>query len=64
MVEVDRQLKQYLREIRLSALLTRGEEQKLARKVECGDKEACEKLIRANLRLVVSIAKKFRFIPI
>ena len=62
MVEVDRELKQYLREIKLSALLTREEEQKLARKVKRGDKEAREKLIRANLRLVVSIAKKYHYI--
>ena len=59
MVEVDRELKQYLREIKLSALLTREEEQELARKVKRGDKKAREELIRANLRLVVSIAKKY-----
>lgn len=62
MVEVDRELKQYLREIKLFALLTREEEQKLARKINRGDKKAREELIRANLRLVVSIAKKYHHI--
>ncbi len=49
----------YLREIGKIPLLTGEEEVALAKRKERGDKEAEKKLIEANLRLVVSIAKKF-----
>lgn len=49
----------YLREIGKIPLLTGEEEIALAKRKEKGDKEAEKKLIEANLRLVVSIAKKF-----
>ncbi len=49
----------YLREIGKIPLLTAEEEVALAKRKERGDKEAEKKLIEANLRLVVSIAKKF-----
>ncbi|MFZ6015080.1 MAG: sigma-70 family RNA polymerase sigma factor [Patescibacteria group bacterium] len=49
----------YLREIGKIPLLTADEEVALAKRKEKGDKEAEKKLIEANLRLVVSIAKKF-----
>ena len=52
-------LKQYLREIVRLPLLTPGEEVALARRVEQGDREAQERLVCANLRLVVSIARKY-----
>ena len=52
-------LKQYLREIARLPLLTPGEEVALARRVEQGDREAQERLVCANLRLVVSIARKY-----
>ena len=60
MFEVDRDLKRYLDEIRQTPLLKPEEERKLARKVKKGDRDAREKMIRSNLRLVVSIAKKYR----
>ncbi|MDP1629259.1 MAG: sigma-70 family RNA polymerase sigma factor, partial [bacterium] len=49
----------YLREIGRVSLLTGAEEKELARRIEKGDEGARQKLIQANLRLVVSIAKKY-----
>jgi RNA polymerase primary sigma factor len=49
----------YLKEISKVPLLTPQEEIELAKRKEMGDIEAMKKLIEANLRLVVSIAKKF-----
>lgn len=52
-------VRMYLREIGKIPLLTPVEEIELAKRVEEGDGEAKKKLIEANLRLVVSIAKKY-----
>lgn len=52
-------IKAYLKDVRPIVLLTADEEIKLARRVKQGDKEAREKMIRANLRLVISIAKRY-----
>lgn len=52
-------LQSYLKAIGRIKLLKTEEELELGRKTALGDKEAKKKLIRANLRLVVSIAKKF-----
>jgi RNA polymerase primary sigma factor len=52
-------IQMYLKEIGKVPLLTGEEEIELAKRKEKGDKEAERKLIEANLRLVVSIAKKF-----
>ncbi len=52
-------IQMYLREIGKVPLLTAEEEVALARRKERGDQEAKQRLIEANLRLVVSIAKKF-----
>ena len=49
----------YLREIGRISLLTGDEEKYLARRIEEGDEEAKKKLTQANLRLVVSLAKKY-----
>lgn len=49
----------YLREIGQYPLLTASEERELAQRIESGDDEARNILARSNLRLVVSIAKKY-----
>jgi len=49
----------YLKEIGKTALLTKEEERELAKRIEKGDEEARRDFIRANLRLVVSIAKRY-----
>jgi len=52
-------IKMYLKEIGKTPLLKFADEIDLAKKYEKGDKEAKDKLTKANLRLVVSIAKKY-----
>ncbi|MGI6106472.1 MAG: sigma-70 family RNA polymerase sigma factor [Lachnospiraceae bacterium] len=52
-------VKVYLREIGRIPLLTQEQEIELAKRMEAGDKSAKELLITANLRLVVSVAKKY-----
>ena len=52
----DSTLDKYLQEITQERLLTAEEEIALARKIKEGDKDALQKLTRANLRFVVSVA--------
>jgi RNA polymerase primary sigma factor len=49
----------YLREIAETPLLTHAQEIDLAKRVEMGDLDATQRFVRANLRLVVSIAKRY-----
>jgi RNA polymerase primary sigma factor len=49
----------YLKEIGKTPLLSKDEERELAKRVEKGEEEARQKLMKANLRLVVSIAKRY-----
>jgi len=55
----DDSVQMYLREIGKVPLLTAEEEIELAKRIEQGDNEARKRLAEANLRLVVSIAKKY-----
>jgi RNA polymerase primary sigma factor len=52
-------IKSYLKEIKNIKLLTAEEEVTLARRIQKGDNKAREEMIRANLRLVISIAKRY-----
>lgn len=54
-------LKAYLKDIRNIPLLTPAEELELTKKVKRGDEEAREKMIRANLRIVINIAKRYAY---
>jgi RNA polymerase primary sigma factor len=56
----DRSLDLYLREIGSTPLINASEEVKLARRIRQGDKIALEKLTKANLRFVVSVAKNYQ----
>ena len=53
-------LQLFLRDVRRHPLLTASEEVELAKRIERGDLEAKERMVNANLRLVVSLAKKYQ----
>ncbi len=53
-------LDKYLQEIGKVDLITADEEVELAQKIRAGDKVALEKLIKANLRFVVSVSKQYQ----
>jgi RNA polymerase primary sigma factor len=53
-------LDQYLREISQYPLITRDDEVALAQGIRRGEAEALDKLVRSNLRFVVSVAKKYQ----
>jgi RNA polymerase primary sigma factor len=57
-------LKTYLKEIRNIPLLTAKEEIDLSKKIKKGDEQARKSMIRANLRLVISIAKRYLYLGI
>ena len=53
-------LQLFLRDVRRHPLLTAEEEVELAQRIERGDLEAKERMVNSNLRLVVSLAKKYQ----
>jgi RNA polymerase primary sigma factor len=58
-ISAERCLETYLTEINEVPLLNAEEELELGRKIQAGDQRAREKMIRANLRLVVAVAKTY-----
>jgi RNA polymerase primary sigma factor len=58
-ISIDDPVRMYLKEIGKVPLLTSEEEIELAKRMENGDEEAKKRLAEANLRLVVSIAKRY-----
>ncbi len=57
--EVENTIRQYLTEIGRYPLLTAEQEIQLAHRIRAGDREAQQRIIEANLRLVVSVAKHY-----
>lgn len=57
--EIPDAVQSYLKEIGQTPLLSKEEEKELAKRASQGDEEARQRLIKANLRLVVSIAKRY-----
>lgn len=57
-------LKTYLKEIRSISLLTAEKEIELSKRIKQGDEQARKSMIRANLRLVISIAKRYMYLGI
>ena len=58
-IKIDDPVRMYLKEIGRVPLLSAEEEIELAQRIENGDEEAKRRLAEANLRLVVSIARRY-----
>lgn len=58
--ENENSLSKYFKDVRKSILLTPEEEVVLAKKIQEGDVKATEKLVKANLKFVISIAKEYQ----
>ena len=55
-------LSQYFAEIREFPLLTKEEEQCLAREIQRGDREALNELVESNLSFVAKVASEYRYL--
>lgn len=53
-------IEEYFKKVGRTELLTREQEVELSKRIEAGDKRARDRMIRANLRLAISIAKQFQ----
>jgi RNA polymerase primary sigma factor len=58
--ESENSLSKYFKDVRKTSLLTPEEEVELAKKIKKGDTKAIERLVNANLRFVISIAKEYQ----
>lgn len=56
----DKSLDKYLQDISKEEMITAEEEVELAQKIKAGDQRALDKLVRANLRFVVSVSKQYQ----
>ena len=56
----DKALEKYLQDISKEEMITADEETHLTRRIKEGDQEALDKMVRANLRFVVSVAKQYQ----
>jgi RNA polymerase primary sigma factor len=54
-------VEKYFNEVAKQSLLTPDEEVELARRIKLGDQDALDKLVKANLRFVVSVAKQYQY---
>lgn len=57
-------LKTYLKKVRIISLLTAKQEIDLSKRIKKGDEQARKDMIRANLRLVINIAKRYMYLGI
>ena len=55
-----RSLEKYLQDVSKEAMITAEEEVELAQRIQAGDETALNKLVRANLRFVISVAKQYQ----
>ena len=56
----DESLKMYFREVSSLSMITPAEERELTKRIKNGDEKAAQKLVEANLRFVISIAKQYQ----
>ena len=56
----DESITRYFKDVRKSVILTQAEEISLAKKIKKGDQKAIDKLVKANLKFVISIAKEYQ----
>ena len=56
----DENISKYFKEVKKTKLLTPDEEVELAKQIQEGSKEAIDKLVKANLKFVISIAKEYQ----
>jgi len=58
--ETDNSISKYFKEVRKSVILTQNEEISIAKRINKGDANAIQELVKANLKFVISIAKEYQ----